>query len=72
MNGIEWFGTICMGIGMVVVAAFLQTFPIMWLWNWLMPLIFGLPRITAWQALGLSVLSSFLVSRGSVINKEKK
>ena len=32
----------------------------MWLWNWLMPDIFGLPTIGYFQAGGLLVLSSML------------
>jgi hypothetical protein len=30
------------------------------LWNWLMPVVFGLPSITFWQAIGLLVLSKIL------------
>jgi hypothetical protein len=37
----------------------------MWLWNWLMPDLFGLQQITIWQALGLSVLCSLLFPHGS-------
>jgi hypothetical protein len=33
---------------------------VMLLWNWLMPVIFGLPQITLLQAWGLTALSSFL------------
>src|SRR5689334_199915 len=33
------------------------------LWNVLMPAIFGLPKITVWQALGLFVLSRALFGR---------
>lgn len=44
----------------VVAIAFLLAFPLMWLWNWLMPTIFGLIKIGFWQALGLAVLSSIL------------
>jgi Spy/CpxP family protein refolding chaperone len=40
-----------------VVAA---TFATLSLWNWLMPLIFHLPMLTFWQALGLLVLSRIL------------
>ena len=47
-------------IGIVVLIALLMALPIMWLWNWLMPLIFGLIKINFWQALGLSLLSSCL------------
>ena len=31
-----------------------------WLWNWLMPAIFGLPVLTFWQALGVLALSRIL------------
>lgn len=33
---------------------------VMWLWNSLLPVLFGLPTITFWQALGLLVLSRIL------------
>lgn len=33
---------------------------IMWLWNWLMPTIFGLPTLTIWQAMGLLLLCRLL------------
>lgn len=33
----------------------------MWLWNWLMPAVFGLPALTFWQAVGLLVLCRLLV-----------
>lgn len=35
-------------------------FVVMWLWNWLMPVLFGLHAISFWQALGLVVLSKIL------------
>lgn len=34
---------------------------VMWLWNWLMPSIFGLPVLTFWQSVGLLVLCRLLV-----------
>lgn len=33
-------------IALIVIIAILLSFPIMWLWNWLMPVIFGLTKIT--------------------------
>ena len=33
----------------------------MLLWNWLMPVIFGLPVLSIWQAVGLLALSRILV-----------
>lgn len=50
-------------IGFIVIIAIvcaLVAFPVMWLWNWLMPMIFGLVEINFAQALGLSLLCSFL------------
>lgn len=54
--------------GLVVLAiigmtglAILLGFVIMWLWNWLMPDIFGLPSLTFWQAVGLFILSKILL-----------
>lgn len=44
----------------VALIAVLSAYPTMLLWNWLMPVIFGLPIITLWQALGLVTLSSIL------------
>lgn len=42
----------------IVVAGFGSA--VLYLWNWLMPPIFGLPAITYWQALGLLGLSWLL------------
>ncbi len=44
----------------VLLAATVFTFVVMWLWNWLMPVIFSLHAISFWQALGLLVLSKIL------------
>ena len=38
----------------------LLAWPVKLLWNWLMPVIFGLPLITFWQAAGLMLLISIL------------
>lgn len=47
-------------IALIVIIAVILSFPVMWLWNWLMPVIFGLIKITVWQALGLSLLCGLL------------
>lgn len=43
---------------MLVIVALFMAFPVMLLWNWLMPKIFGLIVINFWEALGLCLLSS--------------
>lgn len=47
-------------IGILGMVALILGVPLMLLWNWLMPEIFGLTEITFWQAVGLNILSSIL------------
>ena len=48
----------------------LMSLPVMWLWNWLMPMIFGLCRLTWIQAWGVSVLCSLLFKPGTTSKKD--
>lgn len=48
------------GIGIFILVCLIMALPTMWLWNWLMPAIFGLCRITLWQALGINIFSGML------------
>lgn len=46
------------------------TFPVMWLWNYLMPMIFNLPKLTFWQTFGLQILvGCFVPNRTSSSSK---
>jgi len=56
-------------IGVLMLAMILFGGPLMVLWNWLMPTIFGLTEITFWQACGLQLLATILFK--SVINTKK-
>lgn len=51
---------IILGAAAFTGLAILFGFIIMWLWNWLMPEIFGLTTITYWQAIGLFILSKII------------
>ena len=44
--------------------------PLCLLWNWLMPYIFGLPKLTLLQTFGLSVLISLLSPRKVSLGKK--
>jgi hypothetical protein len=44
----------------IVIVVLLVSLILSYLWNWLMPGLFGLPTINIWQALGLKVLISML------------
>ena len=48
------------GIVAAIVFALLFGYVIMWLWNWLLPEIFGLTTIGYWQAVGLLILAKML------------
>ena len=43
-----------------VITFFIKPFIVRWLWNWIMPPLFGLTIITYWQALALGLLVSLL------------
>ena len=49
----------------IILITLVITLPVFWLWNWLMPIIFGLKELTLLQALGVSLLSSFLFKSSS-------
>lgn len=54
---------------MICGLALLMALPTMWLWNALIPDIFGLTVIGFWQALGLNVLSGILFKSSTSSSK---
>jgi hypothetical protein len=51
----------CLTITAIILAIVsVFTLPVMWLWNWLMPYIFGLPQLGFFQTFGLLLLVSLL------------
>ncbi|MFT5859171.1 MAG: hypothetical protein ACI865_001269 [Flavobacteriaceae bacterium] len=54
-------GMIVFGIVAITGLAILFGFVVMWLWNWLMPELFDLPKVTYWQAVGLVILLKILI-----------
>ena len=58
-------------IGLIVLVGFILGFPLMFLWNWLMPMLFNLPTITFWQAVGLNLLSGILFNKTSFKSNDK-
>jgi hypothetical protein len=57
-------------IGVLFLYALLLAFPTYFLWNWLMPDIFGLVRIDILQALGLNFLANILFKSNVTVNKK--
>ncbi|MFP4548993.1 MAG: hypothetical protein ACLFQM_12740 [Fidelibacterota bacterium] len=63
-NPVKWILWGIVGVVGGAILALFFGFIVMWLWNWLMPVIFGLPTITYWQAWGLVILFHILFKGG--------
>lgn len=67
-----------LGVGCGAVIAFFAIvaifigYPIKWLWNWIVPNIFGLPEISFGLALGLALLISLLFGGIIKVNFKKR
>jgi hypothetical protein len=57
---------IILGVVVLVFVAAVMSLPVMLLWDWLMPTIFGLPEITWFQAWGLLFLCGMLFKNNTV------
>jgi len=53
-------GMIFGGLALFAAIALVFGLFVMWLWNWLMPGLFGLKELSYWQAWGLVVLAHIL------------
>jgi hypothetical protein len=62
--------TVAALLGLVAILIVILGYPLMLLWNWLMPELFGLPLITFWQAIGLNFLSTILFRPTTIVKKE--
>lgn len=65
-------GWILLGTIAVIGFALLFGLGIMWLWNWLMPDLFGLISINYWQAVGIFILAKVLFGFGGGGHHDKK
>ncbi len=65
------FNAMVIFLGAMLLVIGIFTFPVMWLWNGLMPTLFGLKTITFLQALGLGVLCRLLFA-SNILPKETK
>ena len=55
-----------LGVGLLL------SIPMCLMWNWLMPFIFGLPKLSLLQTFGLSILISLLAPRKIDLGKKEK
>ena len=64
----ETLTRVLLAIGVIALLGILLGLPLQLLWNWLMPTIFNLPKITFWQAMGLNIMASILFKDNSIKN----
>ena len=57
---------------MFFVIGMVLSIPLCLLWNWLMPFIFGLPKLNLLQTFGLSILISLIAPRKIDLGKKEK
>tara|TARA_B100001093_G_C26659295_1_gene941040 strand:+ start:234 stop:551 length:318 start_codon:yes stop_codon:yes gene_type:complete len=57
---------------MFFVVGMILSIPLCLLWNWLMPFIFDLPKLSLLQTFGLSILISLLAPRKIDLGKKEK
>ena len=57
-------------VGLLLFVEALISLPVMLLWDWLMPTIFGLPEITWFQAWGLLFLCGLLFKSNITTKQE--
>ena len=63
---ILWIGIAAIGLVVIIALSFLLALPTMILWNILMPVIFGLPKIGWLQAWGLMILVRMIFATSSI------
>jgi hypothetical protein len=67
----EILGTVVFVALIIFLVATLTAVPVMLLWNWLMVMLFRLPSIGLWEALGITLLCELLFkSHNKNIKKE--
>jgi hypothetical protein len=61
---------IALFLGTIAIIVVLLGYPVMLLWNWLMPKLFGLSEVTFWQAIGLNILCTILFRPSINVKKD--
>jgi hypothetical protein len=67
MKAIEAFLIV---MGLLLLSAIILAFPTMFLWNWLMPRIFGVTQITLYEAMGINFLTHILFKSNVTIKRD--
>jgi len=66
----ELIGKFIVMLSLIIIVTVFLALPTMLIWNWLMPVVFGLIKINFWQALSINILTGILF-RSSHTNSDK-
>ena len=58
-------------IAIAFLVAVIMAYPVKWLWNWLVPGIFGLRTVSALEAWGLTLLLQLLLPKTKTETKHE-
>ncbi len=67
---INLLGIILFATVFIIIFALIMSVPVLLLWNWLVPTIFGLTVINIFQAWGIAVLSALLFKTNKIKIRE--
>ena len=57
-------------LGLLILSSILLAIPTMVLWNYVIPSVFGLTRISLFQAMALNILCGILFKSSASVKKE--
>lgn len=66
------FAALLLALGLAFLASVIIAYPVKWLWNWLLPEIFGLKEISALQAWGLVFLLNLMIPNRNRTEKKSE
>ena len=66
------FAALLIAAGLAFLASVLIAYPVKWLWNWLLPEIFGWKEISALQAWGLVFLLNLMIPNRNRTEKKSE
>ena len=52
-----------------IMVSFLLAYPVMWLWNYVVPAVSSLKPLTYWQAWGMWMLAQLLIPTNRISHK---
>lgn len=66
----NWILAFLIGIPAIIIITLIAVFPFMWMWNWLIPMKFGLPTLDFWEALVLLLICNLLFKSSTTANNK--